>query len=228
MTASNNLDDAFRLEMARMHPRNARSCTLDGASAAPVATELEWLAARGLDPNDAAAVGAAFVGQVGPSWSGVGDLAPVRRAALVLLAADLEGVDVGRSLAELSQASLANEDDAALLGVVLDGGLDDPAERRLGRLSDAHAFGSTILWETVRLLKARPVPFQSSEYMWLKERDREAWLSMVCCGRGMPFVEVAGIWLHHRCEKRIGRPLPDVWTKPLVEGIADAVGRIAA
>lgn len=158
-----------------------------------------------------------FALQLGPLWSGANRLPPHARALFAVFAAraNADTKAAERLLAQMSASSLNKELNYA--------GVDELLKKHensklVQKVVQSHAYASTVM--ASMLLAAREDGVQaSSDFLWLKPRDRRLWYILNTVGRQTPFIEVAGIFAHWGAEKEAGRKL----LVPMIEEATNAV-----
>lgn len=158
-----------------------------------------------------------FTLQLGQLWGGVDKLPPHTKALFAAFAARVNSDSAGAAklLAQMSASSLNKEIDYAGVDELLKKHANTKLVQDVVR---AHAYVATVM--AAMLLAARDDGVQaSSDFLWLKPRDRRLWYILNTVGRQTPFIEVAGIFAHWAAEKEAGRRL----LVPMVEEATNAV-----
>lgn len=158
-----------------------------------------------------------FALQLGPLWRGSNNLPVHLRALFAAFAARInaDSAPAAKLLQQLSASCMEKELNTA--------GMDELLKKHentklVQAVVQGHAYVSTVMF--AMLAGAREDGVQaSSDFLWLKPRDRRMWYTLNTVGRQTPFVEVAGIFAHYVAEKEAGRKL----VVPMVEEATNAV-----
>lgn len=158
-----------------------------------------------------------FSMQLGPLWAGANKLPPHARALFAVFAARINADSQAamKLLGQIAASSLHKELNFA--------GADDLLKKHentklVQAVVQSHAYVNTVM--AAMLLAARDDGVQaSSDFLWLKPRDRRLWYTLNTVGRQTPFIEVAGIFAHWVAEREAGRKL----MVPMVEEATNAV-----
>jgi intracellular multiplication protein IcmP len=158
-----------------------------------------------------------FALQLGPLWGGTKRLPPYVRALFAVFAARINGDSAAaeKLLLQMSSSSLEKEINVSGMDVLLK---KHEHSKLVQQIIASHAYVSTVMAQM--LLTAREDGVQaSSDFLWLKPKDRRLWYTLNTVGRQTPFIEVAGIFAHWVAEKEAGRKL----IVPMVEEATNAV-----
>ena len=157
-----------------------------------------------------------FALQLGNAWKGIDSLSPHARALFAVFAARINA-DTKEAARLLSQFSASSTTKLDFTGV------DELLKKHLNtklvqKIVQTHAYVLTVM--ASMLLAAREDGVQaSSDFLWLKPRDRRLWYILNAVGRQTPFAEIAGVFAHWIAEKEAGRKL----TVPMVEEATKAL-----
>lgn len=86
------------------------------------------------------------------------------------------------------------------------------------KLVQAHAYEFTLLIGALLFARQDGV-FATSDFLWLKPRDRSCWYVLNSVGRQTPCCEAAGVFAHFLAEKSLGRAL----TVPMINEAVKAL-----
>lgn len=158
-----------------------------------------------------------FALQLGPLWRGTANLPPHARALFAAFASRINAdtAPAAKLLAQLSASSLNKELNLSGVDELLK---KHEKSKLVQKITQSHAYVSTVMASMLEAAREDGVQ-ASSDFLWLKPRDRRLWYTLNTVGRQTPFIEVGGIFAHWVAEKGAARKL----VVPMIDEATNAV-----